>query len=65
MADAVVTISLPTIIHVIIHIVRKSTTFISTSMKSVTIKAINITIKINRHRLETHNIITTSKTVRS
>ena len=56
MADADVTISPPTIIHTI----RKSTTFISTSMKSVTIKAINI----NRHRLKTH-YITTSKPLRS
>ena len=51
-----VTISLPTIIHIMIHIMSKRRTCISTSMQSVTSKAsnISITINIHRHRLKTH-----------
>ena len=53
MLHADVTISLPTIIH----IMSKSRTCISTSMQSVASTAIStsITINIHRHRLKTHS----------
>lgn len=54
-AHADVTVSLPNIIHSIIHILSKSRTSISTSIRSVSTKDINIfiTINITEQRLKT------------